>query len=243
MQEENKQKTQEDQFILSCQRGSIDDCKKFLSLGVDINAKDRNGSTGLFHCCHPSQLELVRFLLLSGINVNLTNIRGNTALHVASERDYPELVLILLLHGADPYIYNLNGQRCDDLNLSLRPIIAAIYREKSAYGLLSDLHRKKLTQIFEDIDSDRSGFIDSSKSFKFNRFMDEVNEDVATRDSQEFLKEVSICRPGQVNLEEWLFSFGKLIRDGNENSVDHFIEEYERAVKEKGKFIDFRPKD
>jgi ankyrin repeat protein len=244
MQEESKQRSQEELLFQACQKGSLDECKKLLSMGVDVNARDRNGSSALFHCCHSQQLRLVRFLLSMGLNPNLTNIRGNTALHLAAERGYKEVILILILYGADPYIYNLNGHRCDDLNPHTRPLIAGIFRDKSAYGLLSDFHKKKLTQIFEDIDSDDLGYIDANKSFKFNRFVEEISEDIARRDSQEFLKEVSICKEGQVNLEEWLFSFGKLIREaGNDTPVDHFIEDYERGIKEKGKFIDFKPRD
>lgn len=202
MQEESKHKSLDDQLILSCQRNSIEDCKKLLSNGVDINARDRNGSTCLFHCCHPSQLPLVRFLLSTGINPNLTNVRGNTALHIAAEKGHREIILILMLHGADPYIYNLNGHRCDDINPSIRALVAGINKDKEAYGLINDFHRKKLTQIFDDIDSDESGFIDAAKSFKFNRFVEDITEDIARRDSQEFINEVSICTRGQVNLEE-----------------------------------------
>lgn len=244
MLEESKHKSQEDQLISAALKGAIDDCKKFISIGVDVNARDRNGSTALFHCCHPQQLKLVRLLLNSGLNPNLTNIRGNTALHLACEKSHPEIVLILLLYGADPHIYNLNGYCCDDLNTSMRPLIAGIVKDRSAYGLLSEFHRKKLTQIFEDIDSDDRGFIDVNKCSKFNRFVDDITEDVAKRDAIEFLKEVSICREGEVNLEEWLFSFGKLIREStNEAPVDQFIEDYERGIKEKCKFVDFRPRD
>ena len=244
MLEESKHKSQEDQFLSAALKGNYDDCKKFISSGIDVNSRDRSGSTALFHCCHPQQLKLIRLLLTSGLNPNVANIRGNTPLHLACEKNFPEVVLILLLYGADPNIYNLNGFRCDDLNPLMRPLIAGIIKDRSAYGLLSEFHRKKLMQIFEDIDSDDRGFIDYAKCSKFNRFVDEISEDVSKRDAQEFLREVSICRDGQVNLEEWLLSFGKLIREStNEAPVDQFIEDYERAIKEKCKFTDFKPRD
>lgn len=244
MQEENKHRGQEELLFHACQRGSLDDCKRLISQGIDINCKDRNGSTVLFHCCHPQQLKLVRFLLSNGLNPNLTNIRGNTPLHIAAERGYSEIILILLLHNADPYIYNVNGFRCDDLNPSVKPLIAWICKDKSAYGLLTDLQKKKLLQIFEDMDPDEKEFIDATNSFKFNRFIEDISEDVARRDALEFLKEVSICNPGQVNLEEWMFAFGKLTKDtGSEVAVDKFIEDFERGIKEKGKYADFKPRD
>jgi hypothetical protein len=245
MFEESKHKAQEDQYLSAAQKGSLDDCKKFISIGIDVNSRDRSGSTALFLCCHPQNLKLYRFLLNSGLNPNLANNRGNTALHLACEKSYPEVVLILLLYGADPNIYNLNGFRCDDVNPLMRPLIAGIVKDRSAYGLLSEFHRKKLTQIFEEIDLDDRGFVDFGKCSKFNRFVDEISEDVSKRDAMEFLREVSICREGQVNLEEWLLSFGKLIREStNEAPVDQFIEDFERAIKERGsKFADYKPRD
>ena len=203
MQEESKHKSQEDFLMHACEHGTPEDFRKLIALGIDINSRDRNGSTVLFHCCHPQQLELIRYLLSIGANPNITNVRGNSPLHLAAERGFLEVILILILNDADPYIYNLNGHRCDDLNPSIRPIVAGIFKDKSAFKLLTDFHRKRLTLIFQDIASDEATYIDAAKSIKFNRFIDETTtEDAARRDAQEFLREVSICKSGQVNLEE-----------------------------------------
>ena len=95
------------------------------------------------------------------------------------------------------------------------------------------------------MDADDSGFVDLAKCTKFNRFIEETStEDNARRDSLEFLKEVSICREGKVNIEEWLFAFGKLVRDnGNESALEEFIGDYDRSIKERGKYAEFKARD
>ena len=75
--------------------------------------------------------------------------------------------------------------------------------------------------IFDDIDRDASGVLTLDKSMRFNRYMEEMPVEIARRDAQDFLRDVGICHTGQVNLDEWLFSFGKLAmeREGGTGSV------------------------
>ena len=90
-----------------------------------------------------------------------------------------------------------------------------------AYHYLTENHKRKLTVIFDDIDRDASGVLTLDKSMRFNRYMEEMPVEIARRDAQDFLRDVGICHTGQVNLDEWLFSFGKLAmeREGGTGSV------------------------
>jgi 20S proteasome subunit beta 4 len=235
--------SQEEHFLMACQRGSIEDCKKLLQSGLDINFKDRNGSTPLFYCTSDEQLELARFLIFMGASLNETNVRGNTMLHVACERGSRETVLLFLLHGADPTIKNADGRKPEDLNSSMKPLIYAVSKDREPFRTLSDMHKKRIAQIFDDIDTDLSRRIDLGKSMKFNRYMEDVPEEVARRDAQDFLRDCSICNPGYVNYDEWLFTFSKLNAEKGPEPIDKFIEEYEKRVKENGKFTDYKVRD
>lgn len=247
MAEESKSPTRsspDDQLILAIHRGVIDDIKKLISSGVDLNHKDRNGSTAIYNCCTPQQLHLARFLVSVGAQLNVANIRGNTPLHVAVERGSKETILLFMLNNADPTAVNANGQKPEDINPELKPLIWALNKDKASYRLLNDNQKKKLTQIFDDVDQDASGSLDINKSIRFNRFLEEdLSEDVARKDAHDFIRDVSICQTGKVILEEWLFSFSKLASEAGAESVDQFLEDYERRVKEKGKFADYRIRD
>ena len=178
-----------------------------------------------------------------GANLNETNIRGNTILHIACEQGSKETVLLFLLHGADPIIKNADGRKAEDLNSSIKPLIYAVSKDREPFKALSEMDKKRIAQIFDDIDTDLARHIDLSKSIKFNRFMEDVPEEVARRDGQDFLRDCSICDVGLVNYEEWLFTFSKLAAEKGSEALDRFIEEYEKRIKQNGKFVDYKIRD
>jgi ankyrin repeat protein len=244
MAEENKsgRAALDEQLISAVQAGSIDDSKKLISSGADVNHKDRNGSTVIFLCNTPQHAKILRFLVSLGAQVNCVNNLGNSPLHYAVERGCMEIILILMLNGADPSLVNQSKQKPEDLAPKLKPMIVALSMDRPVYQRLNDSYKKKLTLIFEEIDFEGTGILNLEKSMKFNRFMEDIAEDVARRDAQDFLRDVGICHIGQVNLDEWLFGFAKLVGSNGNESLEQFFEDYEKNVKDKGKFQNFTPK-
>lgn len=233
----------DEQFLVSLQKGAFDECKKILNSGVDINHKDRSGLSPIFSCTLPQHCKALRFLISSGANINMLGPQGNTALHYAVERGCMEIILILLLNGADVNIVNENKQKPEDLLPKLKPMIMALANDRQVYTNLNELYKKKLTIIFDEIDGEGNGILNLDKCAKFNRYMEDVNADVARKDAIDFLRDVAICRSGQVNLDEWLFSFAKLMNERGTEALDQFIDEFERIGKDRCKFIDFVPRD
>lgn len=233
----------DEQFLVSLQKGSFDECKKLQTSGFDINHKDRSGLSPIFSCTLPQHSKALRFLISSGANINMLGPQGNTALHYAVERGCMEIILILLLNGADPNIVNENKQKPEDLLPKIRPMIIALTADRQVYTNLSESFKKKLTIIFDEIDGEGSGILTLDKCAKFNRYMEEVSADVARKDAIDFLRDVGICRSGQVNLDEWLFSFAKLMSERGTEALDQFTEEFERIGKDRCKFVDFVPRD
>ena len=233
----------DEQLLLAVQRGSVEDCKKILNSGYDVNHKDRNGNTIIFLCNTVQQSKLLRFFISAGAQVNCVDNTGNTPLHYATERGSMEIALILLLHGADLTITNLNKQKAEDLNPKMKPILIAISLEYQAYQHLTENQKKKLSVIFDDIDGDGSGILNLDKSIKFNRYMEDITAEAARKDAIDFLRDVGICHAGQVNLDEWLFSFGKLVSERGSEALEQFFEDYDRIGRERCKFVDFTLKD
>lgn len=245
MSEENKSGRLpiDEQFLVSLHKNSFDECKKILNSGFDVNHKDRSGFSPIFSCTLPQHSKALRFLIASGANLNMIGPSGNTPLHYAVERGCMEIVLILLLNGADPALTNENKLKPEDMLPKLRPMILALTNDRQIYAGLSELYKKKLTIIFDEIDGEGNGILTVDKCVKFNRYMEDVPADVARKDAIDFLRDVSIVRGGQVNLDEWLFGFAKLQNEKGNEALDQFIDEFERIGKDRCKFIDFVPRD
>lgn len=100
---------------------------------------------------------------------------------------------------------------------------------------MNEEQKKKLTEIFNDIDFDDLKAIDLHKAVRFNKYIQEnIAEAKAEKDANDFLKSTAICNKHSVNIDEWLFSFSKLyVCDADE--FNKFLEDYEAAVAVQGK--------
>lgn len=95
--------------------GSVETLQALLAAGVDVNAKNRRGSTALLWAI--GDLAKVRLLAEHGANVNVRQADGRSPLlQAASTGDGQETVRYLLEQGADPNIASANG---------LTPLMAA----------------------------------------------------------------------------------------------------------------------
>jgi len=88
--------------------GKIEEVKKYLASGADVNAKDRHGNTPLIYAETKQMIEL---LVTSGANVNVRDRIGRTLLHKASKRKWGdrETVELLISNGADINAKRSNG--------------------------------------------------------------------------------------------------------------------------------------
>ena len=89
------------QLIQAAKYGNIEEVKKLLTHGTNINAKDKNGDTALILATYEGNLEVVKLLVDHGADVNIKDKHGWTALMTAAQNDWPEITKILLDHGAD----------------------------------------------------------------------------------------------------------------------------------------------
>lgn len=77
--------------------------KILLDAGIDIDAKDCNGETALFHAADCSKLLLVQLLIENSADINTRNNNGRTILYAAAMRYQPdrELIKFLIDKGLD----------------------------------------------------------------------------------------------------------------------------------------------
>jgi hypothetical protein len=96
----------------------------------------------------------------------------------------------------------------------------------------------RLKTLFEEIDYDNQGFIDSDKAGKFNKFVDKrCSSSLASRDADDFIGSCAIIDGETVTLEEWNYSWAKLYVS-EERVYNKFFTEYENVCSEVG--MDFK---
>ena len=79
---------------------STGDVKKFLDAGVDVNVRDRDGSTALHNAAVGGCADTVRLLLERGARPDIANRRGCTALMLAERHKHAEIARLLRQAGA-----------------------------------------------------------------------------------------------------------------------------------------------
>jgi ankyrin repeat protein len=88
-------------LISAIERRDSDEAKKLIDSGVDLNAKDCNGSTALIESIVQNQLEVSEKLVLAGANPNLASDKNTSPLIFASWYCRQQIVPLLLTHGAE----------------------------------------------------------------------------------------------------------------------------------------------
>ena len=82
--------------------GYLAGVQAYLDAGVDINARDENGSTPLHWAALEGHKDIVELLINRGAEVNATSeIGGWTPLHMAASKNHIQVVSFLIKKGAD----------------------------------------------------------------------------------------------------------------------------------------------
>jgi ankyrin repeat protein len=81
--------------------GDLDEARKLLDDGVDVNAGDKDGMTPLHSAVWEGNSEMAALLLARGAKVNARAEGGYTPLHTAALRGNSEMAAFLLDNGAD----------------------------------------------------------------------------------------------------------------------------------------------
>ena len=86
--------------------GNIDAVKMLIKKGVNIEAKNKQGTRALYQAVLYEKKEIIEYLIDNGADINATNgWDGNTALHLASHyKKSKEIVNILLDKGAEHHV-------------------------------------------------------------------------------------------------------------------------------------------
>ena len=95
---------------IAARDGNLEIVKKHLINGVDINAKDKEGSALLHKAVARGNEEIVKYLINNGANLNIKDQRKGTPLHWAAFAGRMNMCELLVINGAD-----INPMNKDDL--------------------------------------------------------------------------------------------------------------------------------
>ena len=82
-------------------RGDADVMGDLLSRGIDPNARDPHGQTGLMLAAHAGHLAAVQLLVDHGVDLNVTAKFGLSAVMLAVTAGHKEIAQVLARAGAD----------------------------------------------------------------------------------------------------------------------------------------------
>jgi ankyrin repeat protein len=125
-------------------RGQVDEVKKLLRKGEDVDARNAKERTPLYEAAQRGRFEVVKLLVERGAAVNaMEREEGFTPLHVSSERKHIEVVNYLLSRGAD-----VNARNKWDQTPLWQAASQAWHQDAEVAGILldhgADLHAKDL---------------------------------------------------------------------------------------------------
>jgi len=67
---------------LYCNKNDIENLKKLIDSGADVNAKNKDGDTPLHTATWKGNIEIVKLLIENGANLNIQDSNGKTPLHL-----------------------------------------------------------------------------------------------------------------------------------------------------------------
>ena len=95
-----KKINEQEQLFKAVGLNEIEEVKKLIEEGADLNAVDKNRATALYWASLWGRSEIVKMLIEAGADVNAVDVDGETALHFASRWGYSEIVKMLEEAGA-----------------------------------------------------------------------------------------------------------------------------------------------
>jgi len=91
----------QESFLKEVRAGNREHAELFIKAGMDINARDKDGSTALMVASEKGDIEMVQLLIQNGADVNAKNIDSYTALMYVAYKGNLEIAELLLKNKVD----------------------------------------------------------------------------------------------------------------------------------------------
>ncbi len=98
------------QLLTAACEGDLDEVKRLVDTGADINAASIYGETPLYIAAYFGYLPMVRYLVGQGADINAANKDGEAPLQGAVHWDHLDVVRYLVEHGDKVNVANKGGE-------------------------------------------------------------------------------------------------------------------------------------
>ena len=88
-------------LLNASQSGELEEVKRLLNAGAEVNTKDNDGRTALMAASRYGHTEIAKVLISKGADVNARDMIGYTALTMSCVTGHTEIVKFLISNGAD----------------------------------------------------------------------------------------------------------------------------------------------
>ncbi|XP_046845850.1 protein phosphatase 1 regulatory subunit 12B-like isoform X1 [Xenia sp. Carnegie-2017] len=103
-------------FLSAASAGDLEEVKKLLQKGSDVNYQNSDGLTALHQACVDENYDLVELLVQNKADLEVRDNEGWTALHAAASSGNIQITEFLIEHGADIAAVNNEGELPLDLS-------------------------------------------------------------------------------------------------------------------------------
>jgi len=91
----------QESFLKEVKAGNREHVELFIKAGMDINSRDKDGSTALMVTSEKGDIEMAQLLIRNGADVNAKNIDGYTALMYVAYKGNLAIAELLIKNKAD----------------------------------------------------------------------------------------------------------------------------------------------
>ena len=158
--------TDEERLTFACADGDLEEAKRLLSTGQDVNTTDQRGHSLLWLACYRNQTEVVRHLLCQpSIDINQKDKEGQTAMNASLIGGQYQCTQLLLNDKRtdlslfkDDFLQFTNKPNQNDLSslVSIFTVLSSVQSVKYFFSLFSlyfslsfiSLKKKKKNKIY-----------------------------------------------------------------------------------------------
>jgi ankyrin repeat protein len=97
------------ELFKAIKEGNLENVKKTLEQGADVNAQDDKRNPALVISISKSKYEIVKLLIEKGADINIKDEDSDTSLIKASRHGYTDITHLLIINGADVNAKSIDG--------------------------------------------------------------------------------------------------------------------------------------